>query len=268
MRDNADERREDEFADAVRFVPVHRAVEPGASGLTVWVARTTLSTQPVAQPPAQPGERRIPPARRRPANPSGRRRRPGRGAGSGPNGPLPAAGIAGNPTDAPEAEPRLRPGSLPGCRRSQETVLAQILWRRPSRLIWIMKVAVEVVVIAATSTATFSINVMRGRGHHKICARTQKTSFQGPAHDVFCDQNTIKVVWLRRRRPTRLDRPAGPAGWTGRLDRPAGPAGWTGRPVGSGRVSERRVGASGGGSSPPCRSRRSRRVEVAGDEHS
>jgi hypothetical protein len=30
--------------------------------------------------------------------------------------------------------------------------------------------------------------------HHKICARTQKTSFRGPIHDVFCDQNTIFAV--------------------------------------------------------------------------
>jgi hypothetical protein len=42
-----------------------------ASGLTVWVVLTTLSTQPVAQPPAQPGERRIPGGRRRPREPVG-----------------------------------------------------------------------------------------------------------------------------------------------------------------------------------------------------
>jgi hypothetical protein len=60
-----------------------------------------------------------------------------------------------------------------------------------------MKVAVEVVVIAATSTSTFSINVMRGRSHHEICARTQ---FRAPAEA----SQPARPAVLRRRRPPAL----------------------------------------------------------------
>ncbi len=51
-------------------------------------------------------------------------------------------------------------------------VPAQILWRSCDLRIMIIKVTVEVAVIATTSTVSLLIKVAHRWDHHKICART------------------------------------------------------------------------------------------------